>query len=321
MTMPKAIFSHVRAIVGPDVPIGAELDPHGHLTELKTRSADILVFFKEYPHTDIYERAVETVDLTVAMTQQKIRPRMSVHDLNMMSVFHTSREPMRGFVDRMQALEGKDGILSVSLIHGFPWGDCADLGSKVLVVTDDRADAGAALARKLGDEIVGFRDRLLAPYLRVDAAIDTALAIEGGPVVIADSADNPGGGSAGDSTFMLRRLAERGVASAAIGPLWDAGAVALCFAAGEGAHLPLRIGGKTSPASGDPFDANVEVLRCQRDAKMQNAFGKGMTATLGDVAVVRAGGSRSCSTRFARRRWAMCSRRSASTGRRRRSWW
>lgn len=283
------LLAHVRAIVGLDVPIGAELDPHGHLTPLKAASADVLVFFKEYPHTDIYERALEVVDLTIATAQGRIRPRMSIADLGMISIFHTSREPMRGFVDRMGALEGRKDVLSVSLVHGFPWGDCPGLGSRVLVVTNDAQTKGDALARRLADEVIGFRDRLLADYRSADATVEAALAIEDGPVVIADSADNPGGGAAGDSTFLLRALARRG-ADAAIGPLWDPGAVALCFAAGEGARLPLRIGGKTSPASGDPFDAEVEVLRCSRDAAMTGAFGKNATSPLGDAVAVRTGG-------------------------------
>ena len=283
------LLAKARSIVGPDVKIGAELDPHGHLTKLKTESADVLVFFKEYPHTDIYERAVETVDLTIACVEGRIKPKKSVVALDMLSMFHTSREPMRSFVKRIQSLEGSDGVLSVSLIHGFPWGDCPELGTKVLVVTDDAQAHGDALAKQLASEVFGFRNELLADYRDADATIDAALAIDGGPVVIADSADNPGGGSAGDATFLLRRLAERGVRPAAIGPLWDAGAVALCFAAGEGAKIPLRIGGKTSPASGDPFDATVEVLRLVRGAQMTGVFGGAGTSPLGDSAAVRAG--------------------------------
>ena len=283
------LLMHVRDIVGPDVAIGAEFDPHGHLTALKAQSADVLVFFKEYPHTDILERAYEAVDLTIATAQGRITPKKSIVDLGMLSMFHTSREPMRGFVARMQSLEGKDGVLSVSLVHGFPWGDCPELGTKVLVLTDDRQAFGDALAKTLAGEIIGFRDQLLADYRDADATIDAALAIDGGPVVIADSADNPGGGSAGDSTFLLRRLAGRDVGPAAIGPLWDAGAVALCFAAGEGAKIALRIGGKTSLASGDPFDTPVEVLKLVRGAQMTGVFGGTGAAPLGDAVAVRAG--------------------------------
>jgi len=57
------LLQRVRAIVGPDVVVGAELDPHVHLTRAMVGNADVLVAFKEYPHTDIVERASELVDL------------------------------------------------------------------------------------------------------------------------------------------------------------------------------------------------------------------------------------------------------------------
>lgn len=285
------LIARMREIVGPDVVIGVQLDLHGHLTQLKMTAADILVFYKEYPHTDIYERAVEVVDLAIAAAERKIRPVMAAFDCKLISVFHTSREPSRSFVDRMSALEGEDGVLSISLVHGFPWGDCPELGTKVLVIADGDAAKAAALAEKLGREVIAMRDRTLANYMSPNDVIDEALATKG-CVVVADSADNPGGGAAGDSTFILRRLIERGVESAALGPLWDPGAVALCFAAGEGARLPLRIGGKTSAASGDPLDVDAQVLKLVPRAKMIDTFGRGVDAIaqLGDSAAIRVGG-------------------------------
>ena len=285
------LLARVRNIVGPDVIVGTELDLHGHLTQLKVASADILVFFKEYPHTDIYERAVEVIDLSIAAAEKRIKPVMSVFDPKMISVFHSSREPTRSFVDRMSALEGKDGVLSVSLVHGFPWGDCPEFGTKILVVTDDRKADGDALAAQLGHEVIAMREKTLADYMTPDHAIDVA-SNTAGCVVVADSADNPGGGAAGDATFVLRRLIERDIEDAAFGPLWDPSAVAHCFAAGEGARLTLRIGGKTSAASGDPLDVEATVINLVRGAQMTNAFGRGdqATAPLGDSAAIRVGG-------------------------------
>jgi microcystin degradation protein MlrC len=214
----------------------------------------------------------------------------SVFDCAMISMFHTSRDPMRGFVDRIKSLEGHDGVLSVSIAHGFPWGDVPGLGTRVLVITDDRAAEGAALAERLGRELIGMRDRIKPNYPGPGEAIDEALATPGAPVVLADSADNPGGGAAGDSTFVLRTLLERGVGNAVLGPLWDPVAVAILFDAGEGARLPLRIGGKVGPTSGQPVDAEVEVLRLARDASQAGL--SGTRAPLGDVALVRIGGVR-----------------------------
>src|SRR3546814_5925826 len=74
-----------------------------------TQAADFLVCFKEYPHTDILDRAYDLVDLCTAKAEGRIRPACAVYDCNMISIMHTSREPMRGFVDRLLAMEGKDG--------------------------------------------------------------------------------------------------------------------------------------------------------------------------------------------------------------------
>ena len=46
------LLARVRAIVGPDVAVGAELDLHCHFPELMRRPADALVAYKEYPPTD-----------------------------------------------------------------------------------------------------------------------------------------------------------------------------------------------------------------------------------------------------------------------------
>lgn len=253
------ILSRVRAIVGPDVVVGAELDLHCHLTEAMIEQASVLVIYKEYPHVDIPDRAEELFNLAADAAEGRTRPVMAMHDCRMIGTFRTTEEPLRGFVDKMAALEGRDGILSVSLGHCFIWGDVADVGAKTLVVADgDRAKA-QALANALGEEFFDMRHRLLKTYLTIDEALDEALAVEGGPVVIADVADNAGGGAPGDSTFFLRRMIERGMTDAATGYYWDPMAAAFCQDAGVGATFNLRLGGKCGTSSGDPVDLTATV--------------------------------------------------------------
>jgi microcystin degradation protein MlrC len=288
------LLQRVRGIVGPGVVVGAELDPHCHLSPLMVASADLLIAFKEYPHTDAAARAFELVDLCLAQAQGRIEPLAALADTGMISIIHTTREPGRGFVDRLQALEGRDGVLSISVAHGFPWGDVAAMGTRVLVYTDGLAAPAAAqaraqaLARQLADELFALRDQLMRPYPGIDAALDQALAVPGSPVVLADSADNPGGGAAGDATFVLRRLLERGIAGAALGPMWDPGAVRIAFAAGVGATLALRIGGKVGPMSGDPVDALCTVRALQVGLVMTGLGGT--QQPMGDCALVHTQG-------------------------------
>ena len=295
------LLQRVRTIVGPAVVVGAELDPHGHLSPQMVASADLLIAFKEYPHTDAAARALELVDLCLAQAQGRIKPVAAVADTGMISIIHTTREPGRGFVDRMQALEGQGAVLSISAIHGFPWGDVPEMGTRVLVYTDAQALAVAAeraqtlaqtlaqtVAQTLAAELFALRDQLMRPYPGIDAALDQALAVSGGPVVLADSADNAGGGAASDATFVLRRLLQRGIAGVALGPLWDPGAVRIAFAAGAGATLPLRIGGKVGPMSGDPVDA-VCTVRALQAGLVMTGLG-GTQQPMGDCALVHTQG-------------------------------
>jgi microcystin degradation protein MlrC len=259
-------LARIRAMVGPDVVIAAEFDPHSHLTQQRLDALDIMVMFKEVPHTDFADRAEEVVDLALRMARKQIRPHVAVYDCRMLEMLPTSRQPMRGYVDRIRALEGKDGVLSISVVHGFGAADVADVGIKLIVITDNRPAEGEALARKLGQDLFALRGTTGHTYYSIDAAIDQALAEPKGPVVLTDVWDNPGGGTAGDATFVLRRFIERGVTGAAFGTIWDPLAVKLCMAAGVGARLPLRIGAKLAPRHGQPVDVEAEVISVVPDA-------------------------------------------------------
>lgn len=281
------LLAAVRERVGTAAVVAAELDPHCHLTERMLAHADLLVLYKEYPHTDTLDRARELVDLALRTARGAIRPVTATADCRMIALFHTPREPVRGFVDRMRALEGRDGILSISLAHGFPWGDVPDLGAKVLVVADGDRTRAQTLADRLAREVRAMRGNTTEPVLGLEEGIERALAAPAGPVVLADTADNAGGGAPSDSTFLLACLLKRRVERACLGPLWDPVAVRFCHLAGPGARLALRIGGKVGPISGPPLDVEAEVLAVAKDARQR--FGVGWTQ-LGDVAAIRIGG-------------------------------
>ncbi len=281
------LVQRIRAVVGPDVPVGVELDLHCHLTDELVAASTAIVIFKEYPHVDVRERAAELFDIVAAVVEGRAAPRLALFDCRMLGLYPTGIEPMAAFLLKIRGLEGRDGVLSISIGHGFPWGDVAEAGTRVLVVTDgDKAD-GAALARTLGLELRELRARIEVPWLPLDVALDQALAAPEGPIVLADMADNAGGGAPSDSTFVLRAMLERGMADAALGCIWDPGAVALAFEAGEGARLALRVGGKLGPMSGDPIDLDATVTRLTRDAHQD---GLGAKVGMGDSAAIRAGG-------------------------------
>ena len=278
----------IREITGPDIPIGAEYDLHCHITRQFLSDLNALVIYKQYPHTDFIARAEELWQIMEGTIEGRIKPKISAFDCRMIGLYHTTREPMSSFVERMTKLEKSDRVLSISLGHGFPWGDVPAEGTRTIVVTDDRQEQGDALAEKLGRELWDIRDEITPRYLDLDATVDAAIGEPGGPVVIADMADNPGGGGPGDSTFILAQLLERGVTNVAVGGIWDPVAASICVGAGVGARFPLRLGGKTGPTSGDPLDLEVEVIGVKRDHTIISLGGS--IRYMGDAAWIRTNG-------------------------------
>lgn len=283
------LLGHLRALAGPGCAIGAMIDPHAHLSPAMVRACDVLVAYKEYPHVDFRERAEEVWDLLIAKQRGAIAPTPAIWDSGVIGIFHTSRPEVRALVKRMREIERSGAALSVSLIHGFPWGDGPDFGTRALAICDGDAGTAEAIAREIAtlaraialsspDTSLTFADAMRR--IEADGPGDR-------PYVLADSADNPGGGAAGDSTFVLAAMLDRGVTAACIGPLWDPQAVAIAFSAGLGARLSLRIGGKTGPLSGNPIDLEVEVIGLDAHARQDFA---GEPFPLGRAAAVRGSG-------------------------------
>jgi len=282
----------VREIVGADVPIGVHLDPHCHLTSKMIENADVIKIWKEYPHTDSAERASEVFDLIQARLSGAPRAIPVVHDCRMTQMFHTTREPMRSFVDKIIELEGKDGIQTISIVHSFPWGDSPDMGTKVLVYADDSSSLPQAkiLAAQLGQEIWDMREAVGIPFVGLEESLDLAYAAPDGPVVISDGPDNPGGGAPCDATWFLTCLLERDESDWALGYLFDPQAVRIAIEAGEGATLSLRVGGKTCELSGNPVDIKCRVSGIVRDATQW--LGEQQVFPAGDAVALDLAGNR-----------------------------
>jgi len=281
------ILERARAIAGPEAAIGCELDLHCSITQKMRTNADAIITFKEYPHIDGKERAVELFTILKDTAENKIRPEISVHDCRMVNMWPTTREPMATFVQSMIDAEGTDDILSVSFAHGFPWGDVPDATAKMVVITDNAPDKGAALAARFGEKIWSLREETKTDFLTIEDGLARVRSSNAGPVVLADVSDNAGGGAPGDSTFVLQQILNEGMTNIALGLYWDPVAVRFCKEAGEGATFDLRIGGKCGPMSGDAVDLTVTVRKVMEDATQPFSSG---TVALGDAVWVEAEG-------------------------------
>jgi microcystin degradation protein MlrC len=282
-------LGRMRAQVGPDVRIGIELDLHAHIDDRLLEAADLIVFYKAYPHIDYAARADDLFELMRRTLSGEIAPVMALFDCKVMGLFPTTREgPMPGFVNEMFAAEGRGGILSLSLNHGFPWADVPHAGAKMLAIADGDEALARRTAEDFGRRFYAIRAAACLPFVPLADAIAEARRPGDKPLLLADTSDQTGGGAPGDTTHMLRAMIEAGIGNAVYAPLWDPLAVGICFAVGMGAKLKLRIGGKYEPQSGPPLDVDAEVLFLKRGAYQDQLQDE--RVPIGDVAVIRAAG-------------------------------
>jgi microcystin degradation protein MlrC len=284
------ILEHVRAVVGPHVPVLAVLDPHAHLSQRMIATADVLSFMKEYPHTDGARCIDDLLGIADGMLRDAVRPAAAVADCRIVGLWPTQQQPIRRFVDRLRELEGTAGILSISFVHGFPWGDTPDTGTKVLVYTDGDPIAAQSWADRLAAEVWAIRGASQLQLTGIDAALDAVAAAPPGPnpIVLADVADNAGGGASADASFILRAVLERGLTGVAFALFYDPILVEQCRRAGIGARVRARVGGKLGPYSGEPVDVDG-VVRGLATGGMQLAFGQSPDP-MGDTAWIETRG-------------------------------
>ena len=254
--------------------------------------ADIVITFKEYPHIDIHERAIELYNLAVKARRGDIKPVMALFDCKMVGVYSTFTPVMRQFVEDITAQEATDKVLSVSFAHGFPWGDIPEAGGKVIVITDNDQTLAQSLARDIGMKVFALRHQIGFNTQSLEPALSNAAASQDTPVIVADQSDNPGGGAPSDSTFALQWLLANNIGNAAIGIVYDPQVVQLAKAAGVGATLALRLGGKMGPTSGQPLDLSVNVLGLieNHNNYFQQAQGEPLLMPLGDTVALQVGG-------------------------------
>jgi microcystin degradation protein MlrC len=286
------LLTRVRALVGPQVPVGVLLDLHGNVTPAMIDSGAVLIACKEYPHTDYLARTRELYDILGDMCEGACKPQVIMQRVPVLGLFGTTEGPMRGFVDRLAGFEQLPGMLSISVMHGFPWSDAEATSAAVLVFyRAGNGDAAAAVADRISRELFAMRSYRSSSVLTLERALEYALVprAQGQLVVLADVADNPGGGAAGDSTFVLRALIECKAQDVALGMIWDPQAVQIAIDAGVGALIPLRIGGKIGKASGDPVDVLAQVTAVRHDAR-QHGLGGSFSEALGSAVALRVDG-------------------------------
>lgn len=293
------LLARVRRAVGQTVPIVASLDLHANVTEQMLANADALVAYRTYPHVDMAatgERAATLLQALFARGKPLARAVRRLPFLIPINGMCTLLEPSRSMYALLGELE-RGAVRSLSFAPGFPAADFPECGPVIWGYGDEGGAVEAAVTQ-LYERMLQDEARWQVPFLAPGDAVAEALRLAAdpqaqGPVVIADTQDNPGAGADSNTAGMLRALVEANAQDAALGLFFAPEAAARAHAAGVGATLDLTLGGASGTPGDEPFAGRFEVIAlsegsCRYDGPMMH----GMQVELGPVACLQIGGVR-----------------------------
>lgn len=294
------LVAAVRERAGSDVPIAVSLDLHGNNTDQLVETADLLVAYEEYPHTDMGETGRRTMQFLLETIRGNLNPTMAIERppvLPMGPKQNTRQRPMAELMADARQFEDRDGVVKVNVFPGFHQADVPSMGFSILVVTDCEPELARKVARDLASRVWERRESFIGDYPDPPEAVAEAKrlieagATDDGPVVMADAGDNPGGGGAADGTTVLRELLDQSLTNAGFAIMRDPESVADCVQAGVGERVELTVGGKTDDMHGDPIENLDGYVVAITDGEFENSgpIGTGSKNHLGRTVHFRCG--------------------------------
>ena len=256
------MLRRLREALGNELPIVVTHDAHANVAPVEIELATALVIYKEVPHVDQRERGLHAARIMDAIVNKGAKPTMAIEKPPMLYniLYHnTKREPMLPLVTEARRLERDNPkILGVSVPVGYQYADTPQMGPSVVVVTDNDPELARREAKRLADMMYEHRHVMQLDLPDSAEAVRRAMAEEKGPVVLVEMGDNIGGGSAGDSTFILSELVQQ-KAQGWVVAMWDPEAVEVAVKAGIGGSFDMPVGGKLDKLHGEPVQIRGTV--------------------------------------------------------------
>lgn len=282
------LLNRLREAVG-EIPIVVSLDLHANVTSAMMASGASFVAYRTYPHVDMDEtgaRAAELLRKTI--TAGEVRGHLRKLDfLVPLTSQCTLVEPARNLYEAMQARLGND-VWSLSFAMGFPPADIEECGPAVFGFGADQVAVSAAVDA-LADEIAAHEQAFDQPLLVPDEAVRQAMAnTKSGPVVIADTQDNPGAGGNSDTVGMLHALVEGGARQAVLAIVYDPSSSAQAHDLGEGGVGEFSLGAVSGAPDHTPYQGRFRVEKIN-DGKFTGTgpVWRGARMDLGPMALLR----------------------------------
>ena len=284
------LIKSCRQILG-TTPIAVCLDLHANVTGGMVEAADLLIGYRTDPHVDMGATGERIASLLVALIQGKVTPTVAM-EKRAMIVPAEAMNTTTGVLAEIRRIADSLDLVDVSLFPVQPWLDVPEHGFGVVATSDGDPHLAFDAVKSLADEVWNQRDRFVVPRL-VTPTEAYALARKSPvrPFIVAESADAPSAGAAGDSPVMVAAALTHGNGLETLITLVDPPAVARCHVAGAGAKITTQLGGALDQRFWRPVPFEGAVERVGAGAfRLEGVGYHGLQASMGRWAVIRSPG-------------------------------
>ena len=201
-------LGRLRELVGKDVPIIGTIDPHANLSQAMIDATNALVAYKTNPHVDQRTVGKEAGKIMADTLSGSIKPVQFFAALPLAISIEqqlTEKNPCKELHEMAKAALNRDGIVSTSIVLGFPYADVKEMGSSIIVIANGDGSTGQAVLKELSDHVVCNRAAFNGIKQNIKAVVSTWDQTPK-PLLLLDMGDNVGGGSPGNSVYLLDQL-------------------------------------------------------------------------------------------------------------------
>jgi microcystin degradation protein MlrC len=175
----------------------------------------------------------------------------------------TLMEPAQSIYKLVERLADNEHPVGLALAFGFPYSDVYEAGPAMVAYGFDQQRVDRTIDTLL-NEINHCEATFSGRLYQVDEAVQEAIRLSSdakGPIILADTQDNPGGGGPGDTVSILRALVEFEAANTVVGVIIDAQFVAEAHTAGPGAMIKASLGEKSGLPGHTPCVGKFHILK------------------------------------------------------------
>ena len=171
------LLRRLRNLVGPDLPVVVTLDLHANVSPQMAKFSTALISYRTNPHIDQAARGQEAVSLLNAVLSGRAKTVQWLETPPLLIEIckqHTNEQPAKGLYDDLEEVLTWKGILSASVMMGYPYSDVPEMGAAFIAIADEDTALAQQAARWMADRAWARRHSFVGNLPSPESAVEAA---------------------------------------------------------------------------------------------------------------------------------------------------